>query len=203
MTMAERRSWLNNESLADLLDRLVETGVVAAGDLLLGLADVDLIRVNLRLVLASVDALSRQDDIAEETVRTVATTTVSPMSRPRRDRQLSAVGPTPDRASFPGSAPEEFARPGWDGTAADREDFGLGSLILAVIEIIRQLLERQALHRMQAGSLTDDQVERLGLALMQLEQRVNQLAEVFGQKSNQLESSAQFPASFAMGGNRI
>ena len=198
--MVDRRSSLDNGSLADLLDRLVETGVVAAGDVLLGLADVDLIRVNLRLVLASVDALSQDEGSADDTVaeRTVATTTVSPASRPRRTRHLSAVGSQRTETAPTGALPAPPAsRPLRPIEAADREDFGLGSLILAVIEIVRQLLERQALHRMQAGSLTDDQVERLGLALMQLEQRVHQLAEVFGSKPNDLESSAHFTASFA------
>src|SRR6185503_5213574 len=52
---------IDNSSLVELLDRLVETGVVATGDVLLGLADVDLIRVNLQLVLGAVDKLQAGD----------------------------------------------------------------------------------------------------------------------------------------------
>jgi len=57
---------------------------------------------------------------------------------------------------------------------------GLAQLVLTLIELLRQLMERQALHRMEAGSLTDDQVERLGETFMKLEQRMTELTEHFG-----------------------
>ena len=46
---------------------------------------------------------------------------------------------------------------------------GLAKLVLTLIELIRQLLEKQAMRRMEAGSLSDDQIENLGLTLMKLE----------------------------------
>jgi hypothetical protein len=49
-----------------------------------------------------------------------------------------------------------------------------------VVELLRQLMERQALRRVEAGNLDDEQVERLGRALMALEERMVQLREVFG-----------------------
>ncbi|GII20528.1 gas vesicle protein K [Planosporangium mesophilum] len=63
----------------------------------------------------------------------------------------------------------------------DPEDAGrgLGRLVIALLEIVRQLLERQALRRVDAGSLTDDEVERLGQALLALEQRFTELREIF------------------------
>ena len=57
---------------------------------------------------------------------------------------------------------------------------GLAQLVLTLVEFIRQLLERQAVRRMEGGSLTDEEVERVGLALMKLEEKVHQLAEQFG-----------------------
>jgi hypothetical protein len=48
------------------------------------------------------------------------------------------------------------------------------------VELIRQLMERQAMRRVEAGSLTDDQVERLGRTLMALEERMEELKEHFG-----------------------
>ncbi|MGC9666486.1 gas vesicle protein K [Planosporangium sp. 12N6] len=56
---------------------------------------------------------------------------------------------------------------------------GLGRLVIALLEIVRQLLERQALRRVDAGSLTDDEVERLGRALMALDERFAELREIF------------------------
>jgi phosphoribosylaminoimidazole-succinocarboxamide synthase len=57
---------------------------------------------------------------------------------------------------------------------------GLAKLVLSLIELLRQLLERQAIRRMQGGSLTDEQVESMGEALMKLENKVRELADHFG-----------------------
>ena len=57
---------------------------------------------------------------------------------------------------------------------------GLAQLVLTLVEFLRQLLERQAVRRMEGGSLSEEEVERVGLALMKLEEKVHQLAEQFG-----------------------
>jgi hypothetical protein len=57
---------------------------------------------------------------------------------------------------------------------------GLAKLVLTLVEFLRQLLERQAVRRMDGGTLTDDEVERVGVALMRLEQKVDELATAFG-----------------------
>ena len=63
---------------------------------------------------------------------------------------------------------------------------GLAKLVLGLIELLRQLLERQAIRRMEGGSLTDEQVEEMGLALMKLEAKVRELTEQFGLKPEDL-----------------
>jgi hypothetical protein len=57
---------------------------------------------------------------------------------------------------------------------------GLVSLVLTVVELLRQLMERQALRRVDAGSLTDEQIEKIGLTLMALEERMAELRDHFG-----------------------
>lgn len=57
---------------------------------------------------------------------------------------------------------------------------GLVSLVLTIVELLRQLMERQALRRVEDGSLTDDQVENVGRTLMSLERRMAELTEHFG-----------------------
>ncbi len=54
---------------------------------------------------------------------------------------------------------------------------GLGQVVVAVLEIVRDLLERQAIRRMESGSLTPDEVERLGLALIALDRQFAELRE--------------------------
>jgi hypothetical protein len=63
---------------------------------------------------------------------------------------------------------------------------GLAKLVLGLIELLRQLLERQAIRRMEGGSLDEGQVEEMGLALMKLEEKIKELAEQFGLKPEDL-----------------
>jgi hypothetical protein len=71
---------------------------------------------------------------------------------------------------------------------ADREGLekGLAQLVLTLIELLRQLMERQALRRMEGDSLTADEVERLGETFMLLEERMNELKQEFGIKDEEL-----------------
>jgi hypothetical protein len=55
----------------------------------------------------------------------------------------------------------------------------LMKLVLTIIELVRQLMERQALRRVDEGDLTDDQVEELGVGLMRLEEAMTELREQF------------------------
>ena len=57
---------------------------------------------------------------------------------------------------------------------------GLGQLVLTVVELIRQLLEKQALRRIEAGSLSDEEVERVGLTFLELNQQLTWLKKEFG-----------------------
>ena len=57
---------------------------------------------------------------------------------------------------------------------------GLAKLVLTLIELLRQLMERQAIRRMEGGSLSEEQIEDMGEALMKLEAKIHELAAHFG-----------------------
>src|SRR5256885_1293449 len=63
---------------------------------------------------------------------------------------------------------------------------GLARLVLSLIELLRRLLERQAIRRMEGGTLEDHQIEEMGLALMKLEQKIRELAQQFGLRPEEL-----------------
>jgi len=63
---------------------------------------------------------------------------------------------------------------------------GLGRLVVTLLEVVRQVVDRQAVRRVEAGGLDDEQVERLGQALMQLEATFDELIEHFGVVPNDL-----------------
>lgn len=68
--------------------------------------------------------------------------------------------------------------PRWNANPEDVRRAVL-KLVLTLVELIRQLLERQAIRRMEAGTLSDDETESVGLALMRLQETVLDLARQF------------------------
>ncbi|HYC51628.1 MAG TPA: gas vesicle protein K [Gemmatimonadaceae bacterium] len=68
--------------------------------------------------------------------------------------------------------------------SADRE---LGRLVLTLVEVVRKVLEHQAVRRMDSGTLSPDEVERLGLALLRLSERMTELKASFGLRDEDLD----------------
>jgi len=62
----------------------------------------------------------------------------------------------------------------------DNAEHGLAQLVLTVIELLRQIVERHAIRRVEGGTLTEKQIEDLGEALMNLEEKMEELKEIFG-----------------------
>jgi hypothetical protein len=68
----------------------------------------------------------------------------------------------------------------------ERVERGLAQLVLTLVELLRQLMERQALRRMESGTLTDEEVERLGETFMKLAERMEELKREFGLEDRDL-----------------
>jgi hypothetical protein len=83
----------------------------------------------------------------------------------------------------------ELARALPDRINADPErvEQGLARLVLTVIEVVRKVLEHQAVRRMDGGGLTAEEVERLGLTLLKLDERMQQLKGAFGLTDEDLQ----------------
>src|SRR5262249_4384177 len=64
--------------------------------------------------------------------------------------------------------------------SSDSIETDLAKLVLGLIEFIRRLLERQAIRRVESGGLSAEQIENLGLALLKLESKVQELKDRFG-----------------------
>jgi len=63
---------------------------------------------------------------------------------------------------------------------------GLSKLVLTLIELIRKLLEKQAMRRIDVGSLSEEEIERVGETLMKLENKMQELKVIFGLKDEEL-----------------
>ncbi|GAA1170792.1 hypothetical protein GCM10009654_30000 [Streptomyces hebeiensis] len=71
-------------------------------------------------------------------------------------------------------------------TDPDTVERDLIKLVLTIVELLRQLMERTALHRVDQGDLTEDQEERIGMTLMILQDRMSELCERYGLTMNDL-----------------
>jgi hypothetical protein len=87
-----------------------------------------------------------------------------------------------DDETLPEAALAALARALPERINADPEkvEQGLARLVLTLIELLRRVLEHQAIRRMDGGSLSEEEVERLGLALLRLSERMNELKATFG-----------------------
>lgn len=106
-----------------------------------------------------------------------------PATRPRRTTTVTKAELESLRA--------ELKRAGGGGPSrwnADPEDVqrSVVRLVLALVEFLRKLMERQAIRRMEAGTLEPRQIEDMGLALMRLEETVTDLAARFGLRPEEL-----------------
>ena len=63
---------------------------------------------------------------------------------------------------------------------------GLAKLVLTIVELLRQLMEKQAAKRVEGGSLTDEEIEKVGEALMNIEEKMKELKKIFGLKDKEL-----------------
>jgi Gas vesicle protein K len=63
---------------------------------------------------------------------------------------------------------------------------GLAHLVLTLVELLRQLMERQAIRRIENGTVNDEEIERLGRTFMALSERMEELKRVFGLEDEEL-----------------
>jgi hypothetical protein len=174
-------------TLVETLDRLLHKGAVIAGDLTLSVADVDLIFVGLRLIVASVETAQSLGGTGE---RRGAPRAGGCGPAPGRDGPLlrgsATVGeaawardePIPESRAHPGPVPR--AAPASRAGGPEAMERGLARLVLAVGDLLRRLMERQALRRVEGGSLRPDEVERMGLTFLRLEESMEELKAHFG-----------------------
>jgi hypothetical protein len=102
-----------------------------------------------------------------------------------QDSDLQALGEFSVEAQNPDELVQELKRLNANlqrrvNINADSVEKDLAKLLLGLIEFIRRLLERQAIRRVEGGGLTADQIENLGLALLKLESKVQELKGQFG-----------------------
>lgn len=111
------------------------------------------------------------------------------MSDERGDRTGESA---PEDARSEGSLPRAELRriapalPERLEAGADDIEAGVAKLVLTLVEFIRQILEHQAVRRMEGGTLSDEEIEKLGLALLRLQERLQEIKHAFGLRDEDL-----------------
>jgi hypothetical protein len=99
------------------------------------------------------------------------------MSEEPRERVLTAAGRLDELARGAERLPAGL--PARLNADPERVERGLAQLVLTLVELLRQLMERQALRRMEQGTLSDEEIERLGETFMKLANRMDELKREF------------------------
>jgi hypothetical protein len=183
-------------TILELLDRLLDKGVVVKGEVLLSVADIDLIYLNLGLLLSSVKTVEKAarrggngktelmfwqtaTQGKNDLVTTPETEDID-ISKSGNEETLERTLP-----SFIDYELDQVIKPKTNIDPKNVEK-GLIKLVLTLVELIRKLMEKQAVRRMESGFLTAVEVERMGTAFLLLDKKMEQLKKSFALKDEDL-----------------
>lgn len=176
--------------LSEVLSHLLDKGVVLRGEVMLAVADIDLVRLDLGLLLSAVEsAIGRGGDAGASSRLGAARPRTSP-SLPSGSTMESQVVQSLHAPSDATVAPLETVAEGLPprlNTDPDKVENGLAKLVLTLIEVLRKVLEHQAVRRMEGGHLSDAEIERLGVALLRLNDRMQDMKGIFGLTDDDLQ----------------
>lgn len=161
------KSASSSVGLVELLDRVLDKGAVVCGDVIISIADVDLIGLNLNLFLASIERV-RMKGFRDKSFSNKGEAQELEELKILREELAKAAN------ILPKSVKESPKEP------------GLAKLALTLIELLKELMERQATRRVENGSLRDEEIEKMGLTFQLLEKRLEVLRKIFGLKKEDL-----------------
>ena len=176
--------------LAEVLSHVLDKGVVLRGEVMLAVADVDLIRLDLGLLLSAVETAMRRSGETGSRGAIGAARPQAPAELPSGSTMESQVVQSLHAPSDAVVAPLETVAEGLPprlNTDPDKVENGLAKLVLTLIEVLRKVLEHQAVRRMEGGHLSDAEVERLGVALLRLNDRMQEMKGTFGLTDEDLQ----------------
>ena len=158
--------------LVDALDKVLEKGAIINGDLVLRVADVDLVYLGLRLILTSV---SKAEELYGKNFG-------------NQDREL-----TPEDMAYIEKLQREIKRAEEniprliDLDHPKKAEQGLAKLVLTLVELIRKLMEKEAFRRVKRGTLSPVEIQKLGLSLKAVKKKIQEVQTIFGLEDEDLD----------------
>ncbi len=158
-------------TLLDALDRVIENGAVISGDLTLKMADIDLIYIGLRLIATSVSKVESMNGSSHQ----------CPDREPteHESNYIQKLDSEIIKAEQNISQLIELQNP-------EKTEQGLAQIVLTLVVLLKRLMEREAMRRIQRGALSNVAIQKLGLTFMALDKKVDELKCVFGLKDDDL-----------------
>lgn len=178
--------------LAEVLSHVLDKGVVLRGEVMLAVADIDLIKLDLGLLLTAVETAMRRSTRPVGRPHPAIPGGLRPSeSRPASGSTMESqvVESLPAPKDVPVTPLEAVAEalPPRLNTDPDKVENGLARLVLTLIEVLRKVLEHQAVRRMEGGHLSDAEIEKLGVALLRLNDRMQEMKGIFGLTDEDLQ----------------
>lgn len=154
-------------TLLDALDRVIDKGAYVDGEVVLRVADIDLVFIGLRLIVTSVSRAERLR--GEGRMGTQAGSSAEDLVCIRKlEQQLRDI-----ETSIPKII---------DAGNPEKVEQGIAKLVLTLVKLISQLLEREAVRRVDTGVLSETEIQKLGLTFKVLEKKIQEMKTVFGIK---------------------
>lgn len=161
----------DNVTLVDALDKVLEKGAVINGEVVIRVADVDLVFLGLRLILTSI---SKAEELSGKS-----------FSSPGREL-------TPEDMEYIKRLQREIRKAEEnipkliDLGNPKKTEQGIAKLILTLVELIRKLLEKEAFRRVKRGTLSPVEIQKLGLSLKAVKKKIEEVQAIFGIEEEEL-----------------
>lgn len=175
-------------SLCETLDRLLSTGVVLLGGATISVAEIDLIYVGVQLVVTSIHTSQGEPNGGRNSLASPTPRDHVENHYPSRsaDQLPSSSLTRPSTVTMTPLQPEDAMPLRGEQVSKNKELSGLAKLVLTIMKLLHELLERQGIRRIESGSLSLTEIERLGLTLMQQAEALERLRKEFGFKKQDL-----------------
>jgi len=161
----------DNVTLVDALDKVLEKGAVINGDIVIRIADVDLVFLGLRLILTSI---SKAEELSGKS-----------FSDPEKEL-------TPEDSEYIKKLQREIKMAEEnipkliDVSDPKKTEQGLAKLVLTLVELIRRLMEKEAFRRVKRGTLSSGEIQKLGLSLKAVKKKIKEVQAIFGIEDEEL-----------------
>jgi hypothetical protein len=155
-----------NVVLIDVVDRLLEKGAVVQGDIAIRLADIDLVYIGLRLMVTSISKVASLHGEERASQLEEALTLEDVIYLNKLEEEIKRA-----EAAIPRVV---------DGSDAKEIEQGITRLVLTVTELLRRIMEREAVRQVKMNHLSTRETQKLGMALKALSKKMEALRTTFG-----------------------